>query len=268
MLAVPGPLFTCWPLTMRFVGVPNRDSMNAMLGRAGLADKTFLDVGCGSGLFSLVARRSGARVSSIDYDPECVACAAELKRRYFPDDENWTIREGSALDGPYLESLGKFDVVYSWGVLHHTGDMWKAVGLAAERVKHGGTFFISIYNDQGGGSRRWLKIKQFYNRMADFSKPFLVLFIACPYEAKYALARLVNGRNPLPFADWRRKSEDRGMSVWHDWVDWCGGLPFQVAKPEEILSFLRKRDFILEDLITCGGGWGCNQFVFKRATIP
>src|SRR4029079_13061254 len=98
---------------------------------------TFLDIGCGSGLFSLVARRLGARVHSFDLDPQSVACAAELKRRYAPDDPDWTIERGSVLDGEYLASLGTFDVVYSWGVLHHTGQMGRAIDNAAARVARG-----------------------------------------------------------------------------------------------------------------------------------
>src|SRR5262245_27430993 len=91
-----------------------------------LAGLSFLDIGSGSGLFSLAARRLGARVHSFDYDPQSVACAAELRRRYFPGDPQWVVEEGSALDADYLTRLGKFDIVYSWGVLHHTGRMWRS----------------------------------------------------------------------------------------------------------------------------------------------
>src|SRR6266496_6740116 len=91
-------------------------SLREMLQLDDLLGKSFLDVGSGSGIFSLAARRLGARVHSFDYDPESVACTAELKRRYFSNDSNWTIEEGSVLDEEYMLSLGQFDVVYSWGV--------------------------------------------------------------------------------------------------------------------------------------------------------
>lgn len=107
-------------------------SLKQMLEVESLRDKRFVDVGSGSGLFSLAARRLGASVHSFDYDPQSVACTSELKRRFFPGDPQWTVEEGSVLDDDYLASLGRFDVVYSWGVLHHTGAMWKAL----ENVTH------------------------------------------------------------------------------------------------------------------------------------
>ncbi|MCZ7622150.1 MAG: class I SAM-dependent methyltransferase [Candidatus Kuenenia sp.] len=128
-------------------------SLKIMLNVEDLEGKSFLDIGSGSGLFSLAARRLGAHVHSFDYDPQSVACTHELKRRYFPNDSNWTIGEGSALDTNYLSSLGTFDVVYSWGVLHHTGAMWEALGNVASLVTGGNCSlrFITTRADGVGG---------------------------------------------------------------------------------------------------------------------
>ncbi|HEX3100185.1 MAG TPA: class I SAM-dependent methyltransferase, partial [Pyrinomonadaceae bacterium] len=92
-------------------------SLKEMLECDTLAGKTFLDIGSGSGLFSLAARRLGAKVHSFDFDSNSYACTKELRRRYFANDDDWTVEQGSALDREYVESLGKFDIVYSWGVL-------------------------------------------------------------------------------------------------------------------------------------------------------
>jgi len=236
-------------------------SLETMLGGSSLQGRSFLDLGCGSGLFSLAARRLGARVHSVDYDPRSVACATELRRRYFPDDPSWRIEEGSALDTKYLLSLGKFDVVYSWGVLHHTGAMWEALQNAATVVAPGGRLFISIYNDQGTASRRWVAVKRLYNRMPKGLRFLLLWAVLIKTWWRRFLKDFLHLR---PFASWRREGRERGMSAWYDLVDWVGGYPFEVAKPEQIFDFYRERGFILEKLTTCGGSLGCNEFVFLK----
>ncbi|MGI9471557.1 MAG: class I SAM-dependent methyltransferase [Rubripirellula sp.] len=238
-------------------------SLKTTLGVESLSGKRFLDIGCGSGLFSLAAQMMGAEVTSIDYDEDSVACTEELRSRFGSDSKVWEIRQGSVLDPTLMESLGRADVVYSWGVLHHTGAMDQAIGMAADRTKPDGMFCLAIYNDQGGASRRWLGIKRIYNRIPSLFQPLWVIVIAGYYELKFSLSRLLRLQNPLPLKDWRAKRHDRGMSAWHDWVDWVGGLPFEVAKPERIIMPLRQRGFVLENLRTVGNGWGCNEYVFS-----
>lgn len=242
-------------------------SLKEMLGIESLSGRSFIDIGCGSGLFSLAAARLGARVHSVDPDEGCVQCAQELKTRFL-DSGDWTIERGSVLDNRYLASLGKFDVVYSWGVLHHTGDMWRSMEEVATLVADDGLLFISIYNDQGKASRIWSKIKATYNAMPTFARPMLVLAVGLFFEVRSSVARALNGQNPLPFATWAerkaKRKATRGMSLWHDLVDWVGGYPFEVAKPEQIFDFYKKRGLHLMRLKTCAGGLGCNEFVFRK----
>jgi 2-polyprenyl-6-hydroxyphenyl methylase/3-demethylubiquinone-9 3-methyltransferase len=124
--------------------------------------------------------------------------------------------------------------------------------------------FISIYNDQGDASRRWRVLKEFYNRSSKPVKLIIILGIGVMSQTYAALVRLYRGQNPLPFKAWADKKKNRGMSVWHDLVDWVGGYPFEVAKPEEIFDFYRMKGFTLVKLKTCGGGLGCNEYVFIK----
>ncbi|MHC4714326.1 MAG: class I SAM-dependent methyltransferase [Planctomycetota bacterium] len=239
-------------------------SLRTMLGTDSLEGRTFLDVGCGSGLFSLAARRLGAIVRSFDYDAESVACARELKRRFRPDDRDWAIETGSILDKDYLESLGRFDVVYCWGVVHHTGAMWEALANTADRVASGGMLFVAIYNDQGRASRRWFRVKRTYNRLP----PSLRWAVLAPAFLRLwgptFIRDTLKGR---PLSTWRGYSAGpRAMSPWRDVVDWVGGYPFEVAKPGEVLDFCRQRGFAPKRTETVGGGLGCNEFIFVRAT--
>jgi 2-polyprenyl-6-hydroxyphenyl methylase/3-demethylubiquinone-9 3-methyltransferase len=239
-------------------------SLKQMLEMVNLNGKRFLDIGSGSGLFSLAARRLGAIVHSFDYDSLSVACTKELKRHYFPDDPQWTIEQGDVLNEDYLKSLGEFDVVYAWGVLHHTGAMWRALGNIIPLVAKEGRLFFSIYNNQGWASIFWTKLKRFYNRSPKPLRITMILGIGAYFEIRSAVFRLLTFQNPLPFKHWAEKKKSRGMSVWHDLVDWVGGYPFEVAKPEEVFDFYKKKDFLLMKLKTCGGGLGCNEFVFVR----
>jgi len=164
------------------------------------------------------------------------------------------------LDTGYLRGLGSFDGVYAWGVLHHTGNLEQALENAALVVKPGGWLFLAIYQDQGWRSRCWQRIKRAYCSGTVPRVLLSALFIPL-FALLHVLVGLLKYRHPLgQFIHYKRR---RGMSIHHDWIDWLGGYPFEVARPEVIFQFYRRRGFVLENLLTTCR-LGCNEFVFRR----
>ena len=239
------------------------ESLRQMLKVTTLRGRRFLDIGSGSGLFSLAAWRLGARVHSFDYDSRSVACTLQLKRQYSGDDATWTVAEGSVLDKTYMQSLGEFEFVYAWGVLHHTGAMWKALENALIPVAPNGRLFIAIYNDQGRPTLHWKRIKRLYMQLP---KPLRFLVLMPAFIRLWGPTTIRDCLRGRPLQTWRTYEGVRGMSPWRDVVDWVGGYPFEVAKPEEIFHFYRDRGCKLLTLKTCAGSLACNEFVFETGS--
>ena len=239
-------------------------SLRTMLDVETLSGKSFLDIGSGSGLFSLAARRlDAARILSFDFDPMSVQTTMRLRDRHSPGDARWEVERGDVLDAGYMSELGRFDVVYAWGVVPHTGDMATALRYTAERVATGGRLFVSVYHDQGFRSRIWRVVKRTYNRIPAWLRPVYVVLAMAPIELRHALGELRAGAPRRYLEHWRSYETSRGMDRWHDLVDWVGGYPFEVARPEEIIQFYRRRGFALSKLALTRS-LGNNQYVFTR----
>lgn len=239
-----------------------QQSLRERFGMERMDGMRFCDVGCGSGLFSLAARRLGAEVVSFDYDADSVTSTKTLRQQWSKEDDSWVIEQSSILERSALSHLGTFDIVYSWGVLHHTGAMWDAMENVAMLVKPGGLLFIAIYNDQGWKSSMWRRVKQLYCSSGMGRWAVLGSFSAL-FAVYNGCADLLRMQNPL--RRYRGYGSERGMTPWRDWVDWFGGLPFEVATPERVESFYRQRGF---DMIRVErrNTLGCNEFVMRLST--
>lgn len=223
----------------------------------------FLDIGSGSGLFSLAARRLGAEVVSFDYDAQSVECTRELRRRFFPGDSSWRIEQASALDGNFLEGLGRFDVVYSWGVLHHTGAMWLGIENAIARVAGEGKLYIALYNDQGWKSHLWWFIKLIYNRLPSFLRPAYVFVASALTRIAVVIKYLMRLQPKKAFAPLLRDARRRGMSAKFDRVDWIGGFPYEFVEFDTLSKYFLARGFTLLRA-NRNSSHGCHEMVLQR----
>lgn len=238
---------------------------SSFLGMSDLRGKRFLDVGCGSGLFSRVAHRMGAaEVVSFDVDPDSVAATRRMFERA-GSPPNWRITQGSILDREFVSGVPRADVVYAWGVLHHTGAMWDAIRNTAGLIAPGGLLFLAIYNRQEydtlrnwRGSYHWLRIKKIYNR----GGPAVRLALETWYKGKDILRMLVRLKNPV--SEIRRYSSARGMSWSVDTSDWLGGLPFEFAGVDEVFNFCQRELGLELRNLKSTIFLGCNQFLFQR----
>lgn len=236
-----------------------KEHFQQLIAGVAIKDQSFVDIGFGQGLSLLIAKGLGARVVGCDINKNCLA-ALTATAGAFPDSKptDIPIVIGSILEAPTLKKLaalgddGQYDIVHSWGVLHHTGDMVTAIRHAASLVKPGGTFILAIYN-RHWSSRAWLLIKWLYCMSPIFfQKVMIALFFPIIWLAKL----LVTGRNPL--------RQERGMNFFYDVIDWVGGYPYEYASAEEVRNMLQRLSFRCEREIAATVPTGCNQFVFRR----
>ncbi|RWG88412.1 MAG: class I SAM-dependent methyltransferase [Mesorhizobium sp.] len=225
-----------------------------------LEGKTFLDIGCGSGLHSAAALRLGAtKVTALDYDEDCVDTAKAVLSRFAPR-ADWSVERGDILDETSLPA-GTFDIVYSWGVLHHTGDMWTAIENAARLVGEGGRFGIAIYLETPLCGV-WTIEKRLYSSHRRLRPPLKALFVSA-----YMLARTLRHRDPISFV--KNYRTRRGMEFLADVDDWLGGYPYQSTSAEVLEATVEKLGFRTKQRfnITPGiglFGTGCGEWCFER----
>lgn len=229
-------------------------ALRSLLGADRLAGRSFLDIGCGSGLHSIAAAAGGAsRVVGFDVNPLSVSTSVENAKRFLPAaSPQPDFRLGSILDDALVRSLGTFDTVYAWGSLHHTGDMWRAIRNAAALVAPGGVLALAIYGNHWSVPF-WKQVKKLYNVAP---RPIRRVMDVSFGGAMYAAVWLVARENPL--------RKERGMDFWYDVVDWLGGYPYEVATPQQLRDFLTELGFSFVRCAAPRVPTGCNELIFRR----
>lgn len=234
--------------------VSARQNISEWIPSSNVENKKVIDIGCGSGIHSYCFHKlKASELLSIDVDKSSVDATNELKETA-GNPSNWKVQNASILNKDFLRRVDTFDIVYSWGVLHHTGDMWKAIENAANIVRPGGLFWISLYV-KGPRYEKDLATKQRYNNLGKGGKKVFIL----TKIIKIMWKRIKKMQNPLT---WNEKV-GRGMHKYHDIIDWFGGLPYEVASVDEVVSFLTAEDFKLMRLEETKER-SCNIYLFKR----
>ncbi len=224
-----------------------------------LKGKYFLDVGCGSGLHSLAAFKIGAsRIVSFDYDPKSVSTTRML-REYVGNPAYWEIKQGSILDLQFVDALEPADIVYSWGVLHHTGDMWNAIENTARLVKKGGYLYLALYTAgiMPPSDEFWLDVKQQYNLGGWAKKRRMELW----YVWEFMLYKRVRSI-PYLVKRYYEYKKSRGMDLYTDLVDWLGGWPMEFAGIEQVKQFCTEKLGMM--LINIKAGEANTEYLFKK----
>lgn len=257
-------------ITEAHIGEAERN-LSRLLGGERLDGKRFLDIGSGSGLHSLAALRLGAReVVAVDTDPDSVATSQAVLARHAPHGR-FRVEQASVFElDPHR--LGDFDTVYSWGVLHHTGDLERAVRCAVALVREGGDLLLALY-------RRiwmdwfWKREKRWYAK----ASPQAQHRARAVYIALFRLGLRFTGRRFDDYvADYRR---NRGMDFYHDVHDWMGGWPYESIAPDEVermmaawalwrCAYSHVGDACLDAIQGCSARGAMNTSIAARAWRP
>lgn len=232
-------------------------SLVELFQRPDLKANSFLDIGCGSGIFSIAARCLYASpVVGFDISKNSVTAAQNNIIRFAPNKSEISFLEGSILDKNFIERLGKFDRVYAWGSLHHSGDLWQALSNTASTVKDGGELVVAIYQTHWS-SPIWSIIKRLYNASPKIIQKLMIIIF---YFVILIAKTICTGKNPYTMK--------RGMSFYYDVVDWIGGYPYQYATKDQVVNFLSKYGLKMLNFIPATLPTGNHQYLFRKDSPP
>lgn len=263
--------FSFWKNWARFLERLNEKKINQakdylenfIWGKEKIEGKTVIDFWCWSGLMSLCFYLLWAKkIVSIDIDDNSINCTKYLKEKYCKQTNKWDILKGSILNENFIKSLWKYDIVYSWGVIHHTWNMWKWLDLIWKLVNNNWLLYIAIYNkyEKFPSSKLWLKIKKIYANSNFLIRKIMYYLLIM----EIIFMRIIKWQNPYKYIKDYYKNSNRWMDFFRDVEDWVGWYPYEYASIEEIKDFYEKKWYKLINLYDSSAWWWCNEFLFKK----
>jgi 2-polyprenyl-6-hydroxyphenyl methylase/3-demethylubiquinone-9 3-methyltransferase len=237
-----------------------------------LKELTVVDIGCGSGIHSLnFSRMNPKLLLSFDYDYKSVEATNYLKEVH--KNKNWDVKQGSILDEKFLLRMPQFDLVYAWGVLHHTGNVWLAIKNSCDLVSEGGILYLALYSSDvkmlNRESTYWLKVKKKYNQSGFIVKRLIELSFISREKSLSALnflrvlikSLVSRQKNKTKF--FSRQKRYRGMSYLIDVRDWLGGWPMEYVSDDAVIELISSKNFVLKKIKK---GEACTEFLFKKGS--
>ena len=236
-------------------------NINDALGDNFIRDKSFLDIGCGSGIHSLAALKLNAKyVKSFDINKKNIINTKKIISKFW-EKNNYDVEVMNILEANDYSI--KYDIVYSWGVLHHTGEMNIAIKNSINYCKKNSILFIALY-EKTIYCKMWRMIKKFYNNTNRINQFLLLNF----YNILKIFGLLITLKNPYLYV--KNYRSNRGMSFIYDQIDWIGGYPYESINKTELLKIIGSDFKLLQYKRAKTGlfrsilGTGCSEYVFKK----
>ncbi len=212
-----------------------------------IVGREVLDAGCGTGIFTIIFANKGARkVIGIDISEGSLNTGRMLKDKF--ELSNVEFRKEDMLNLPFKDNT--FDIVWAWGTIHHTENPYQAMNELIRVLKKNGTFFITLYKK---------------TKLTFIHEIIRKILIKTPKKSWTFLSKI------MAFFLWlvvfffkRREKSRKGEKLEELILDWYFVPIRHYFEPQEIKSFLEKRNFKIEKFLPASGRFdSTSNFIFK-----
>jgi len=230
-----------------------------------VSNKSVIDIGCGSGIHTVAFIQLGVKsIVSFDYDLKSVETTKKLVKKFCYKKSKYKVFQADILNIDSLSGLNKrkFDIVYSWGVLHHTGSMFEAIISTTKFLKDNGILVLGLYV-KTKLCNFWYYEKKIFNKYK-----FLQPLIKLPFLF-FLIIGLSLKKRSSPYKIIHDYKKQRGMSIIFDVNDWLGGFPYESIDDNSLLNFLKLKGFKIVRKFNTNSrigffGAACGEWVLKK----